>query len=75
MKSPSISPPRKDPIKNKYSTRIITQQYQILPPLLEKWPTGYKPFIINTQFSNKKEDKLKDSTDNSGTKNKDYVNK
>ena len=28
-----------------YSTIIITQQDPILPPFLEKCPTGYKPFL------------------------------
>ena len=40
-----MSPPRKYHIQNQYITRIITQQDPIFPPILEKWPTGYKPFF------------------------------
>ena len=50
LKSPAISPPRKDPIPNQYITRIITQQYPNLPPHLVKVPTGYDPFIDDTYF-------------------------
>ena len=46
MKSPAMSPPRKYPIPNQDSTRIVNQKDPILPPLLSKWPTGYKPFLI-----------------------------
>ena len=53
MKSPKMSPPRKDPIPNKYSTIIITQQDPILTPLLEKGPTGHTPFIDDKKVSNK----------------------
>ena len=55
-------PLRKDTIPNQYSTIIITQQYPILPTLLEKLPTGNKPFIDDTKFSNKKENKHNDYT-------------
>ena len=55
MKSPAILPPRKDPIPNQYSTIIITQLDPILPPILSKLRTGYKPFIDDTHFSNKTE--------------------
>ena len=44
MKSPAMLPTRNNPIPNQDSTRITTQKYPILPPLLEKWNTGYKPF-------------------------------
>ena len=65
MKLPAIQPPIKDSIKNQYSTIIINQKDPILPPLLAKYPIGYKPFFFNdTHFSNKTEDKNKDSTDN-----------
>ena len=47
-----MSPPIKDPLTNQYSTRIITQQNPILPPILEKGPTGHKSFIDDTYFSN-----------------------
>ena len=49
-----MSPPRKDPIPNQDSTRIITPKDPIIPPLLSKRPTGHKPFIDDTHFSNKK---------------------
>ena len=74
MKSPEMSPPQTDTITNKDITRIITQQDPILPPLLSKLTSGYKPLIDDTYFSNKTEDKHNDSTDNSCTENKDSVN-
>ena len=48
-----MSPLRKDTISNQDSTIIITQQDPILPPLLEKLLTGYKPFMHDTHFSKK----------------------
>ena len=69
MKSPAISPPINDPIINQYITIIITQQDLILPTLLSKGPTGYKPFIDDTPFSNKIEDEHTDLTDSLGTDN------
>ena len=75
MKSPSMLPPIKHPIPNQYSNIIITRQDKILPKWLEKWPTGHKPFIDDTHFSNKTEHKHNYSTDNSCTENEDYVNK
>ena len=68
-KSPEMSPPRKDPIQNKYSTIIITQKYPILTPLLENWPTLYKPFFNDTHLKNKTEEEHNDSKDNSCTEN------
>ena len=52
MKSPEILIPRKDPIPNQYSTRIVTHQDPTLPPHLSKLPTRHKPFIDDTHFSN-----------------------
>ena len=75
MKSPEILPPRKDPIPNKDNIRIITQQDSIFPPLVAKWPTGYKPFMDDIHFSNKIEDKHNNSADNSRTEKKDSMNK
>ena len=49
-----MSPPRKDPIPNQDSTKIITQQYPILAPLLLIRTTEYKPFIDDTHKKNKK---------------------
>ena len=48
-----MSPPRRYSIPNQDSTRIITQQDPILPPILSKKPTGHKPFIGEAHFSNK----------------------
>ena len=62
-------PPRKDPITNQDSSRIITQQDPILPPLLSKWSTGHKTFIDDVHFSNKIENKHSDSTDYACTDN------
>ena len=42
MKSPEMSPSRKDPIINQDSNRIINKQDPTILPLLEKYPTGYK---------------------------------
>ena len=53
MKSPAMSPQRKDTIPNQDSTRIITQQNPILSPLLLEGPTVHKPCIYDTHFSNK----------------------
>ena len=50
MKSPEISPPRKDTIPNQDSTRTITQHDPILSPLLEEGHTGHEPFIDDTHF-------------------------
>ena len=38
-------PPRKGPIPNQDSKIIIDGQDPILLPLLEKYPTGYKPLF------------------------------
>ena len=52
LKSPSISPPRKNPIPNQDITIIITQQDLNLSPHLTEVPTVNKPFIDDTKFSN-----------------------
>ena len=59
-----MSPPRKYPIPNQDSTIIITQQYPIITPLLEKWHNGYKPFIDDTHFKTKQKTNKNDSTYN-----------
>ena len=64
MKSPEMLPPRKEPIINQDSTRIITQQDPILSPFLSKWPNGYKPFSDDKKFSNETEDEHNDYTNN-----------
>ena len=58
-----MPPPRKDPIPNQDSNRIVTQQDSILPPILEKYPIGYKPLFNNTHYPNNTDDDLNDSTD------------
>ena len=75
MKSPEISPPRKYPIPNQDSTRIITQQDTNLPPHLTKVLTGRKTFIDDTRFSDPTENENTGSTDNTRTDTKYYVNK
>ena len=40
MKSPAMSPPRKNPITNQYFNRLITEQYPSLPPVISKYPPG-----------------------------------
>ena len=69
LKSPTILPPRKDPIPNQDITKIITQQDPNLPPHLSKGPTGCKTFIDDTHFSNITENEHTDTTDNSRTYN------
>ena len=48
-----MSPPRIDPISNQDSNRITNKQDPILPPLLAKYPTGYKPLFNYTHNTNK----------------------
>ena len=70
LKSPVMSPPRKGPIPNQYSTIIITQHYPILPPILSKVTTGHRSFIDDTHFSNPTENEYNDYTYNPHTDNK-----
>ena len=57
-----MSPPRK-------------YQDPIIPPLLEKYTTGYKPLFNDTNYTNKIEHDLNYSTDKSCTDIDDYLNK
>ena len=66
-KSPAMYPSRNYPIPNQDSNRIITQKYPIIPPLLEKYPTGYKPLFNDAHYPNKIYDDLNNSTENSRT--------
>ena len=75
MKSHAIYPPRKDPIPNQYSNIIINEQDPILPPILEKYRTGYKKLFNDTHDTNKTEDELNDSAGNSRTEIDDCLNK
>ena len=47
-----MSPPRKDPIPNQVSNIIINEQESILPLLLAKYITGYKPLLYDKYFPN-----------------------
>ena len=73
-KSLSMSPPRKDLITNQDITRIITQQDATLPPILAKWPTGYKPSFDDTHFQVKQRTNIMNFTYNSRNENGDSVN-
>ena len=68
-------PPKKDPIPNQDSNIIITQQDPIIPPLLAKYPIGYKALFNYTHYPNKTDDKLNYSTDSSRTDIDDYLYK
>ena len=52
MKSPAMSPPRKDPIPNQDINRLITQQDPSDPPIIEKYTTVYKPLFNDTHDLN-----------------------
>ena len=75
MGSPGVSPQRKDTIKNQDTNRIINEQDPIIPPLLAKYHTGYKPLFNDTHHPNKTEDDINDSTDNSRIDIDYYLNK
>ena len=75
MKSPAMSPPRKDPIPNQYNNILITKQDPSLLPIMEKYPPGYRPLFKDTHDPNSTEDKPNDFTYNSRNQNEDYVNK
>ena len=74
-KSPAISPPRKYQIPNHYIKILITQKYPILPPIIAKHTTGYKPLFNDTHDPNKIEYDLNESEDNSCTDIDDDLNK
>ena len=74
-KLPAITPSIKDTIPNQDSKIIITQQDRYFPPILAKYPTGYKPLFNDTNDPNKTHDNLNDSTDNSRTEIDYYLNK
>ena len=52
MKSPAMYPSRKDNIPNQDINRIITKQDPTLPPIIEKYPLGYKPIFNDTHDPN-----------------------
>ena len=74
IKSPAMSPPRKDPITNQYTNIFSTKKYQSLPPHLEKYPPGYKSLLNDAHDPNSTEDELNDSTVNSHNEKEDPVN-
>ena len=59
-----MSPTRNYLIPNQDSNTIINKQDPILPPLLAKYPTVYKPLFNDTHHPNKIDDDINDSTDN-----------
>ena len=52
IQSPGIYPPRKDSIPNQDIKRLITKQDPILPPIIEKFPPGYKPLFSYSNDQN-----------------------
>ena len=62
MKSPAISPPRKDPIPNQDNNILITKQDPSLPPNIERYPPWYKSLFNVTHDQNSTEDDIIDST-------------
>ena len=64
MKSTAMSPPRKYTIINQYINRFITQQDPSLPPIIEKYPTGYKLLFNYKYYPNSTEYQPNYYTDN-----------
>ena len=52
MKSPAMSPPKKDPIPYEDINILITKQDPSLPPIMEKYPPVYKPLFNDKHDSN-----------------------
>ena len=52
MASPSMSPPRKDPIPDQYINRLITKQDPSLTPIKARYPTGFKSLFNDTHNPN-----------------------
>ena len=75
MQSPAMYPPRKYPNPNKDINRLITQKDPSLPPIIEKYPNGYKQLFNDTHDPSYTEYNPNDSTDNWLNENEDYVNK
>ena len=74
-KSPAILPLGKDPIPNQYSNITINEEDPIIPPILAKYPTGYKPLFNDMHYPNKTECDLNFYTDSSRTDIEEYLNK
>ena len=64
MKSPAMSPPRKDPIPTQDINRLISKKDKILPPHLAKYPPGFKLLINDAHDPNSTEYDRKYSIDN-----------
>ena len=64
IKSPAMSTPIKDPIPNQYINILIAKQDSSLPPIKEKYPTGFKPLFNYARDTNNTEDNPNDSKDN-----------
>ena len=52
MKSPAMSPTRKDPIPNQDINRLTTEQDPSLSPIIAKYPTGYRPLFNDANDPN-----------------------
>ena len=65
MKSPAMSTPRKNTISNQDINILITKQYPSFPPIMEKYPPGYKPLFNDIHDPNITSDEPNYSTDNS----------
>ena len=74
MKSPAMSPLRKDPILNQDINRLITKKDQNIPPHFEKFPPGSKSFLNDANDPNSTDYDLNDSTDTSRNEKEDSVN-
>ena len=75
MKSPAMSPPRKDPIPNQYINRLITEKDHFFPKHLAKIPPGFKSLLNDAHDPNSTEDNLNDSTYTSRNEKEDSVKK
>ena len=70
-----MSPPRKYPVPNQDINRLITQQDPSIPPIMEKYTTGYKALFNDTHEPYSTEDNHDNSRDDSRNENEDSVNK
>ena len=74
MKSPEMSPPRKDIIQNQDNNKLSTEKDQSFPPNLETFPPGFKSIINEAHYHNITEDDRNDYTDTSHNDKEYYVN-
>ena len=59
-----MSPPRKDSIPNQDINRLITEQFPSIPPIISKYPPGYKSLFNDAHDPNSTEDEPNYSIDN-----------